>query len=112
MTDLARVGELLSQAVYGGRPGGEVSLAMPAPAPLTPEEIETRHRDGHTTWLPNGPDRTCDVCVLLAAVATRDTTIRALGEALTLAHACGTLRDDGSCDGCPVSDALARVPRG
>ena len=42
----------------------------------------------------------------LRAYATR------LEAALTRAHACPTVRDDGECDGCYVSEALATWPTG
>lgn len=34
------------------------------------------------------------------------TRVRTLSEALRRAHACATLRDDGTCGGCFVSEAL------
>jgi hypothetical protein len=35
-----------------------------------------------------------------------ETRIGVLRRALEKAHACATLRDDGTCGGCPVADAL------
>lgn len=36
-------------------------------------------------------------------------TIEALAEALRAVHACPTVRDDGSCDGCAMSEALQKA---
>lgn len=44
--------------------------------------------------------------VFCAAHAAAKERIDALERALRQAHACATMRDDGTCDGCFVSDAL------
>lgn len=42
----------------------------------------------------------------LARVMTLDSRLAEAREALQQAHACATVRSDGTCDGCFVSDAL------
>jgi len=44
---------------------------------------------------------------LLEQIVADHNAVPKLVRALRLVHACGTLRDDGTCDGCPVSNALA-----
>jgi len=42
-------------------------------------------------------------------LAMLEAAARAAREALARSHACATLRDDGTCDGCFVSEALAAL---
>jgi len=58
-----------------------------------------------TPWVLSG--RT-----LIEEVLTAERQARAaLEQALVKAHSCATLRDDGTCDGCFVSEALLLFPR-
>ena len=48
---------------------------------------------------------------LKAALAAHQAVVRELAKALKRSHACATLRDDGICDGCFVSEALVVAAR-
>jgi hypothetical protein len=46
----------------------------------------------------------------LDRVLAREGRVEELAEVLRRAHACATLREDGTCEGCFVSEALRSAP--
>lgn len=52
----------------------------------------------HPTWLEE-----------VSEITNLNSTIEILVIALKQAHNCATLKPDGTCDGCPVSEALRKV---
>ncbi len=48
------------------------------------------------------------MCVMAGQVKGWKERADLLAEALTRAHSCATLRSDGTCDGCFVSEALTK----